>query len=72
MNSRAIERILRAETAKFAGVTFELATRRKHRIIVLRRGEYSRMVVTSLTPSDGRAVKNIVGDIRRTIKSMGV
>jgi hypothetical protein len=54
-----------------AGVHASLEDRGRHARIVLARGERRRFVTISRTPSDYRAERNQIRDVKRVIREMG-
>lgn len=62
---------LQRELQRWPFVTFEFGGRSKHGCIVVRFREQRRMVVSAATPSDFRAIRNTVRDLRKVLREMG-
>lgn len=62
---------LQRELQRWPSVTAEFCGRSKHGCIVVRFREQRRMVVSAATPSDYRAMKNTVRDLRKVLREMG-
>lgn len=58
------------EEAERLGCTARIEHRGKHKAIVVTKGNRSRFVVVGNTPSDWRAERNQIRDLRRTIREM--
>lgn len=69
MSKRNLFDKVRTECEK-AGVGVEFSMSRSHYRITVLHGNRSRFVVTSATPSDHRAQRNIIADVRRTIRQL--
>lgn len=54
------------------GAQYEIEVTSKHTKLYLEHDGQKRMVVMSLSPSDGRATKNQIRDIRKALSSMGM
>jgi hypothetical protein len=71
MASVAVETTLRDELTHYPGVELELKNGGKHDRAVFRLGDRSRFLTIPKTPSDYRADKNIVRDLRKTLVELG-
>ena len=71
MRTRAVMDVLESEVRNYPGVEMELANGGKHDRAIFRFGERSRFMAIPKTPSDHRARKNIVRDLKKTMGELG-
>lgn len=59
------------EVAKYPGASVRMDCAKKHRVLIIRYGGQTRKVFTSVSPSDHRALRNVVADVRRALRDLG-
>lgn len=71
MDHRA-KRDLTNELDRWSGVVdHRFETGGKHRRLVVTTENGSRFITISISPSDGRAVRNKIGDLRKILRELG-
>lgn len=72
MASTAVLETVQNELGHYPGVELEIKSGGKHDRAIFRIGERSRFLTIPKTPSDHRAEKNIVRDLKKTLDELGV
>jgi len=71
MSASPIVKAVEAELQHYPGVEMEFHNRGKHDRLVFSRGETTRFLTIPRTPSDWRAGKNTMRDLRKTMTELG-
>ena len=65
------ERAIRREVAQWQGAGVAFGERSKHSQAAISVGAQSRRVIVARSASDHRALRNVLGEVRRTLRHLG-
>lgn len=69
-SDKQILKTVKRELEKYPGASVSVRQTRKHKELTLSYRGKTKKVFTSTSPSDARAVMNVIGDIRRVLKEL--
>ena len=70
MKRKDLEQALKAELRRHPNIQYELTKNNRHPRVLLSGNGRKYFVTYSSTPTDSRAVLNILGDVRRAIREL--
>lgn len=70
MRQKESEQAIKAELSRHPSIEYSFSRLAKHPVLTLRSGERERRIVYNGTRTNGRALMNIVADVRRAAREI--